>query len=202
MAEASFLPFGYVVLFGFMLVCILFQLRHNRINPRINTTEEGSKDMIFSRSHLLQANATVIAGLFIFLTIQGITVAGIPALIDTHVTNTEIKKYDEIRKDETRDQVVRDETTKRYAETTLDLEKQYIRLNSAYDFRTVQYFFNPIVIVFASLLPFSFSCMLTIGSKNEQDRKFVLGKILTILGFALMGAGVLMFIGFPIVSSG
>ena len=200
MAESSIDSFVYVIWAGTILGAILITMKLAKF-PR-NHFRIINNPRSFTRRDLLQVNATVIAGLFIFLTIQGITVAGIPALIDTNVTNLEIQKYDAIRKDETRDQVVRDEATKRYAETTLDLEKQYIRLNSAYDFRTAQYFFNPIVIVFASLLPFSLSCMLTIGSKNEQDWVLVLSKILTIFGFALMGVGALMFLGFPIVPSG
>lgn len=196
------MAFVYVICVGITFGIILFWLKYQPISLKFKIREGNYKEVTLLRSHLLQTNATVIAGIFIFLTIQGTLVAGFPALIDTNVINVEIKKYDEIRKDESREQIVRDEAEKKYAESTLELEKKYIRLSSAYDYQNVQYFFNPIVIFSASLLPFTMSSMFVIASKGEQDFLFAISKAISIVGFFMILAAALMFVGFPIIPQG
>jgi hypothetical protein len=87
-AEASFLPFGYVIIVGIIFGFILFTLRKRPLRPIINTSETQHNEMTLTKSDLLHVNAIVISGLFIMLTVQSVSESGILPLsfpLATHV---------------------------------------------------------------------------------------------------------------------
>jgi len=203
-AESSQLAFIYVSLVGTALAITLFVIRryskiknNNEEKPILNKCDELRKQMTFSKSHLLQFNATIIAGLFILLTIQNTVAGGLPALIDFQVTKDEVDKYKEIMNDDKNDQIIRDEAKKRFAEATLDSEKRQIQRDAATRFHEVQLLLHPTSYLLFAMLLFVSSCLVALASKNDNGRAFRTGEGFTISGLISMFTALLIMIVIP-----
>ncbi|MBI5697569.1 MAG: hypothetical protein HZC29_03545 [Thaumarchaeota archaeon] len=165
--------------------------------PILNKCVEQDKKMTFSKSNLLQLNATIIAGLFILVAVQGSVFGGIPALIDADLINDKITKYNDLINDPTLDQAIKDEAKKRLVESTVDLHEYYLHLASAQKFQLLQFFFNPISFFWTSLGFFVISSTVVLVSKNENGRAFRVGEGFSISGFIWILVALYIYLAIP-----
>lgn len=196
-----------VGIIGIILSIVLFVIR--RFNPKENTlTNENVEEkpilnkyiqsdraLTFSKSHLLQMNATIIAGLFILMTIQGTTSAGIPALIDADLINKKIDTYKTIINNTNYNQSVWEEAEKRLAESTIDLQEYYLRLESAQRFQLAQFIFNPVSFFWISLGFFVTSSI--VGLVSATTRSFHAAEGFAIAGFIWIVVGLYIYLAIP-----
>lgn len=183
MAEASLLPFVYVILAGIALGILLFLLRNSQKRPRLNISKIKFKAVTLSKRDLLQVNATIIAGLFILLSIQSLPDSGVLIFDDVISRGAQMEKYQEIMNDSTEDELVKEEAKKRYVEIKLDLEEDLIEFQHDQKTKILQFFFNPISYFFISMIFFVVSSISILSSRAENDSFFKLGEVLTIAGF-------------------
>ena len=199
MAESSVLAFVYVMLIGIALSITLFVIRKYSKKEKLilNKCTELHKTMTFSKSNLLQLNATVIAGLFILLTLQNITSGGIPQLLDFRVTMDELELYNDTMNDPDQIQAIKDEAEKRYAETKLDFDKRQIQFDMYEKAKPMMILLHPISYLLISLGLFIISCLIALASRIEDGRAFRVSEGFTISGFLFMGVAVYIILVFP-----
>ena len=189
MAEASILAYVYVAITGLVLAGILFKLRKRPLNFTFNTNMTSTKKVTLTRSSLLQFNATIIAGLFILLTIQGVVNDnGIFVFID-EITSQKIQdEYSKMMNNSELDPLIREEAKKRFVEIELDSARDLVKITREFETKVVKASFHPITYFSGSLMLMVFSCIFTMYGK-DQGLGIKIGEVLTIMGLMVILIG-------------
>ena len=190
MAESSILAYVYVLFTGILLAIILFKIKKTPFKFTFNTVTKSTKEMTITRSTLLQFNATVIAGLFILLTIQGtMTENGLFIFID-YLASQEIKKeYGKIINGTSNDPLLKEEAKKRIVEIELNSARNLAKSNFENDVKLPKAFLQPLTYFSLSLAAMTISSLILICSRENSYKKSI-AEGLIIPGLILILTGV------------
>jgi hypothetical protein len=178
-----------VILTGFALTILLVILKNPSFKFTFNISTKQSKTVPIQKSTLLQFNATIIAGLFILLTIQGAVNDNDIFVFLDEITSQKIQdEYQKIMNDTSLDPELREEAKKRFIEIKLNSARDLVKINRDYETKVAKSILSPLTYYLVSIIMMVFSSLTVMYSK-EGGLGMKMSELLAILGLMVILIG-------------